>query len=477
MTTNEGNGNMKKTATLLCACAAQCLCAGGGQIPQKMRDLWENPVTEARIETGIRANRMGEFYLEFDKPVEDLKIRLDRHEFLFGAYASRSVADGQPAKYPQERVEEYAGLYRRIFNYGTVATVWRRVEPQRGKFRWDYSNDKNIDLSYTSNPTVMQPDAALAFCEKNGITPKGHTFAWPISVSHFMPAWALDLKDPKLVEAAANRNVRNIAERYRDRIKIWDVVNEAADYVDNGAVLYGDYVFKTFKQAERMLPPDDVFLINETTSAWYQYIKDGETGRFYMLAKSLIDRGAKLDGIGLQFHFFSDRAFGDVLEGKTFTPRDMSKALDGYAKLGRQIHVTEITIPTSRGEEAQAYFARQAYRLFFSHPAVEAITWWNVRDGQAAYNEAHLMGGLIRDDLTPKASYRALEQLIAKDWQTSVSCGKPTKSAHFEGFYGMYEASYKFEGKEYRQKVWFGKKSPRTQRLGAVPADWRKRFY
>ena len=104
MTTNEGNGNMKKTATLLCACAAQCLCTGGGQIPQKMRDLWENPVTEARIETGIRANRMGEFYLEFDKPVEDLKIRLDRHEFLFGAYASRSVADGQPAKYPQERV-------------------------------------------------------------------------------------------------------------------------------------------------------------------------------------------------------------------------------------------------------------------------------------------------------------------------------------------------------------------------------------
>ena len=90
---------------------------------------------------------------------------------------------------------------------------------------------------------------------------------------------------------------------------------------------------------------------------------------------------------------------------------------------------------------------------------------------------AHLMGGLIKDDLTPKASYRALEQLIAKDWQTNVSYDKPTKSAHFEGFYGMYDVSYKFEGKEYRQKVWFGKKSPREQKLGAVPIDWRKRFY
>lgn len=468
---------MEKTAIFLCACVASGLCAAGGQIPQKMRDLWENPVTEARIETGIRANRMGEFYLDFDKPVDDLKIRLDRHEFLFGAYASRSVAGGQPVKYSGEQIDKYADLYKRIFNYGTVATVWRRVEPQEGKFRWDYSNDENIDLSYTSNPTVMQSDTALAFCEKNGITPKGHTFAWPISVAHFMPAWALDLKDPKLVEAAANRNIRNIAERYRGRIKIWDVVNEAADYINDGAILYGDYVFKTFKEAERLLPPDDVFLINETTAAWYQYIKNGETGRFYMLVKSLIDRGAKLDGIGLQFHFFSDKAFGDVLDGKTFTPRDISKALDGYAKLGRPIHVTEITIPTSRGEEAQAYFARQAYRLFFSHPAVEAITWWNMRDGQAASNEAHLMGGLIKDDLTPKASYRALEQLIAKDWQTNVSYDKPTKSAHFEGFYGMYDVSYKFEGKEYRQKVWFGKKSPREQKLGAVPIDWRKRFY
>lgn len=114
---------MKKTSTLLCACAASALCAAGGQIPQKMRDLWENPVTEARIETGIRANRMGEFYLDFDKPVDDLKIRLDRHEFLFGAYASRSVAGGQPVKYSGEQIDKYADLYKRIFNYGTVATV------------------------------------------------------------------------------------------------------------------------------------------------------------------------------------------------------------------------------------------------------------------------------------------------------------------------------------------------------------------
>lgn len=151
-----------------------------------------------------------------------------------------------------------------------------------------------------------------------------------------------------------------------------------------------------------------------------------------MLAKSLIDRGAKLDGIGLQFHFFSDNALRGRAGRENFHPARHLQSPRRLRKTGQPIHVTEITIPTSRGEEAQAYFARQAYRLFFSHPAVEAITWWNMRDGQAASNEAHLMGGLIKDDLTPKASYRALEQLIAKDWQTNVSYDKPTKSAHFE---------------------------------------------
>ena len=255
---------MKKFSVLFSIILSVNAFCDESKIPQKMRDLWENPITDARIENGIRANRMGEFYLDFDKPVENLNIKLARHEFLFGVYASRSVSEGQPVKYTDEQISKYADLYTRIFNYGTVAVVWRRVEPQEGKFRWDYSNDKNLDLSYTSNPTVMQSDTALAFCEKNSIIPKGHTFSWPISVSHFMPAWALDLKNPDLIEAASNRNIRDIADRYRDRIKIWDVVNEAADYRDKGSILYDDYVYKAFKEAERCLPSDDKFLIKES---------------------------------------------------------------------------------------------------------------------------------------------------------------------------------------------------------------------
>lgn len=86
-----------KTALLAAITAATAAFAQDPITPQ-MRQLWENPITESRIETGIRANRMGEFYLNFDQPVENLEIKLSRHEFLFGVYASRSVADGQPTK-------------------------------------------------------------------------------------------------------------------------------------------------------------------------------------------------------------------------------------------------------------------------------------------------------------------------------------------------------------------------------------------
>ena len=75
---------MKKFSILFSIILSVNAFCDESKIPQKMRDLWENPITDARIENGIRANRMGEFYLDFDNPVENLNIKLSRHEFLFG---------------------------------------------------------------------------------------------------------------------------------------------------------------------------------------------------------------------------------------------------------------------------------------------------------------------------------------------------------------------------------------------------------
>ena len=79
----------------------------------------------------------------------------------------------------------------------------------------------------------------------------------------------------------------------------------------------------------------------------------------------------------------------------------------------------------------------ELYRVLFSHPAVEAVTWWDFCD-QGAWQGAP--AGFLRDDTTPKPSYEALKRLIKKDWWTGPlklttdAAGRVT----FRGFLGDY---------------------------------------
>ena len=47
--------------------------------------------------------------------------------------------------------------------------------------------------------------------------------------------------------------------------------------------------------------------------------------------------------------------------------------------------------------------------MIFSHPAVEAITWWDFSD-RGAWQRAP--AGFLRDDLSPKPAYERLQQPV-----------------------------------------------------------------
>jgi hypothetical protein len=123
--------------------------------------------------------------------------------------------------------------------------------------------------------------------------------------------------------------------------------------------------------------------------------------------------------------------------------------------------VTEITIPAysngSIDEEIQAKLIEYLYTVWFSHPNIEQIIYWNLIDGYAyvpnptpeairrtqgnmSIGENVYYGGLLRFDLTPKPAYITLENLINKKWHTEldlVSNGEGR--VDFRGFYGEYE--------------------------------------
>ena len=127
-----------------------------------------------------------------------------------------------------------------------------------------------------------------------------------------------------------------------------------------------------------------------------------------------------------------------------------------FAKFGKPLHFTETTVvsgpkadrewvTTPEGEKRQAEQVAEFYRVLFSHPAVEAVTWWDFTD-QNAWQQAP--AGLVRADMTPKPAYNELERLIKDQWWTkSEATAGAEGQAQFRGFLGDYEISAQVAGK------------------------------
>ncbi|MGO8264401.1 endo-1,4-beta-xylanase, partial [Rhizobium ruizarguesonis] len=64
-------------------------------------------------------------------------------------------------------------------------------------------------------------DRMVAFARKNKMRVYGHTLIW-----YRVPGWVSDITDAKTIQAAMNRNIKQVVTRYKNSIDAWDVVNE-----------------------------------------------------------------------------------------------------------------------------------------------------------------------------------------------------------------------------------------------------------
>jgi hypothetical protein len=129
------------------------------------------------------------------------------HDFLFGC--NLFFLDGYET---EAENHAYEARFAQLFNFGSAPFYWSDLEPEQGKPRFA----KNSPRIYRRPP----PDLAVEFAQKHGITLKGHPLMW----NHFYPSWLP--KDKDQVAKAISTHMAEIAERYADKIKIWDVVNE-----------------------------------------------------------------------------------------------------------------------------------------------------------------------------------------------------------------------------------------------------------
>ena len=361
-----------------------------------------------------------------------IKLKQKNHEYKFGCNAF--MIDSFPEA---EQNQQYEEKFASLFNLAVVPFYWSDLEPEPGKPRFT----KDSPFIYRR----PAPDRVLEFCKKYNITPKGHPLCW----HHFTPEWAP--KNSRELMKALDKRFKEISERYADIIPVWDVVNEA-QFRHPGVRLNelpDDHVERCFKLAEKYFPCNQK--IYNDNNNWWNY--QGDYTPVYLLVQSLIEHGCQVDGLGLQYHMFNSIKNDNCLNvNRPLTPRAVWRVLDQYAKLNIPLNMSEISLLSCRslgdGDEFQALALERLYRLWFSHPATEAIIWWNLVDGTAAYapmgsedGENRLRAGLVNYDFTDKKACKVLRRLLNEEWHTETSVEyRAGGDNRFHGFYGEYEA-------------------------------------
>jgi GH35 family endo-1,4-beta-xylanase len=383
-----------------------------------------------QVDARIEKHRKGDAVLKLAGPDGKLlqnglavKIQQKRHKFLFGC----NIFKLNRCRTPEDNAD-YEKRFSALLNFATLPFYW-----------WNYERRKG-------QPDDERTDQIVRWCKAQNITTKGHPLAW----NYVDPRWLKDVSE-KAMQLQLKR-IGRCAKRFKNDIDIWDVVNEATHYdrqqVEKQAPILtdairkmgvGPFVREAFKSARKANPQATLLINDYRTDPAYEK----------KVIAELLDETGKpyYDVIGIQSH----------MHGGSWSVKKTWEVCERFAKYGKPLHFTETTVvsgpktqqgwlTTPEGEKRQAEQVAEFYRILFSHPAVEAITWWDFTD-QNAWQRAP--AGLVREDMTPKPAYNELEKLINGKWwtqaETSTDAGG---AARFRGFLGDYEVSARVDGKK-----------------------------
>jgi len=323
---------------------------------------------------------------------------------------------------------EAMDLVARHFNSITPENImkWEEIHPEPERYNFEAS-DQYVD-----------------FGEKHNMHIIGHTLIWFLQT----PDWVFQDQagNPLSREVLLERmkeHIFTVMSRYRGRIHGWDVVNEAI--MNDGSfrkckwleIIGEDYVKKAFEFAHEADPEAELYY-NE-----YDYEFGPKTEGVIQLIRNLQSNGVRVDGVGIQGHWFLDFPKMDVLEAYI---KDLSS-------LGVKLMITELDVSvlpfypvdstvvplSSFDAEKQKKYNPYAERLpevverslakryaelfsfFRKHRDLFGrITFWAVHDGQSWRNYWPITGRsdypmLFDRDCQPKPAFDAVVQIVQGD--------------------------------------------------------------
>ncbi len=154
-------------------------------------------------------------------------------------------------------------------------------------------------------------DAIVEFAMAHDMLVHGHVLVW----HQQQPSWINDgewTRDELM--AVLREHIMTVVGRYKGRVAVWDVVNEA--FSDNGTLRqtvwlkaigpeYLDLAFQWAHEAD----PDALLIYNDYNTERMNKKSDG----VYELVKGMLERGVPVHGVGVQMHI----SVNDILQEKS----------------------------------------------------------------------------------------------------------------------------------------------------------------
>jgi len=385
---------------------------------------------DARIEKHRKADAAVVVVDGLGQPVPGAVVRVEqtRHAFLFGSNIFKW--EGVPNEQHQAA---YRQQFAELLNYATIGFYWPSYERERGK------------------PRHEATDRVAQWCQQQGITTKGHPLAWNYSDPRWLPD---DWQETRQLQMA---RIDDCVARFVGLIDRWDVVNEVTHFDRESMVKQAPKHTAMWKQVGQMEFTRECFEHARAAGPKATLlINDYRTDPAYeRVVEQLVDADGRpmYDEIGIQSH----------MHGGAWTTGKIWETCEQYARFGVPLHFTEVTIlsghrswegpgegrdwtSTPEGEAYQAEHVVRFYTMLYSHPAVEAITWWDFSDLHA-WKGAPC--GFLRDDMTPKPAYTALQELIKGKWWTDTTVKSDSEGiAEFRGTLGDYRIRVTVGGKQ-----------------------------
>ena len=316
-------------------------------------------------------------------------------------------------------------LVEKHFNSITPENIlkWEEVHPEPNRYNFE------------------PVDRYVAFGEKCNMHIVGHTLVWHLQT----PEWVFQDESGKPLDRDAllrrmKEHIFTVVGRYRGRIHGWDVVNEAI--APDGQlrkskwleIIGEDYLLKAFEYANQADPGAQLYY-NE-----YDYEIRPKCEGVIRLVRDLQSRGARVDGLGIQGHWFLDYPGIEEIE---------SYVLD-LSKLGIKLMITEMDVsalpfypvdsavvdlssfdsemqkkhnpyPDALPDSVQQDLANRyagLFSLFHKHrDKFSRVTFWAVHDGQSWRSYIPIRGRtdhpmLFDRHCNPKPAFDAIRRIV-----------------------------------------------------------------